>query len=162
MLEKGANMKLRNTNSFWLMLGLGIGILFVLSACQSLPAATAEPTIVATPSLAPSPSPSLEPEATADCSAVERLPNDSLEAQQILEEFIQNFKKQQPTEYMGMAILDRVDRLGEWAVVQGSVSGDDRNILVVHRTSEGYQLVEEYLVVPSMAEDEGSDKRITQ
>lgn len=153
-------MKLRNTNSFWLMLGLGIGILFVLSACQSVPAATAEPTIKATPSLASSPSP--EPEATADCSAVERLPNDSVEAQQILEEFVQNFKKQQPTEYMGMVALDRVDRLGEWAVVQGSVSGDDRNILVVHESSEGYQLVGEYLVVPSMAEDPKWNKRITQ
>jgi hypothetical protein len=112
MMEKGATIKLRNANSFWLMLGLAINILFVFSACQSVPAATAEPTIKATPSLASSPIP--EPKATADCSAVERLPNDSVEAQQILEEFAQNFKKQQLTEYMGMAILDRVNRLGEW------------------------------------------------
>jgi hypothetical protein len=28
---------------------------------------------------------------------------------------IANFKQQYPTEYTGMAILQRVDRLGEWA-----------------------------------------------
>jgi leucine-rich repeat protein SHOC2 len=96
-----------------------------------------------------------------DCTAVERLPNDSVEAQQILEEFIQNFKKEHPTEYMGMAVLDRVDQLGEWAVVQGSVSGDDGNIIVVRQTSQGYQLEEQYLVIPA-PDFEEPEKRVTQ
>ena len=151
-------MKVSNKSSFWLPLELMNLIPFIFFAYQSAPAATAEPTIIETPSLAPSP----ESDPIGGCSAVKCLSNDSIEAQQVLEEFIQNFKKEHPTEYMGMAVLDRVDRLGEWAVVQGSVSGDDRNILVVHRTSQEYQLVEEHLVVPAMEEDEGSNKRITQ
>lgn len=140
-----------------LIVGIVMGILFICSACQPAPAAAPEPTVVATSSLAPSP----EPDPTTDCSAVERLPNDSAEAQQILEESIQNFKKAHPTEYMGMAVLDRVDRLGEWAVIQGSVSGDDGNILIVHRTSQGYQLVEDYLVTPAFAAEE-PETRVTQ
>jgi len=58
-----------------------------------------------------------------DYTTVEQLPTDSAEAQQILDEFVANIRKHDPKEYMGMAILHRVDRLGEWAVVQGSVSG---------------------------------------
>jgi len=150
-------MKFIEENSFSPVLGLTC-ILFLFSACQPQPMSL--PTVTATLSLAPTPTPSPEPQ--IDCSEVERLPNDSVEAQQIVEEFVLNFKEQQPTEYMGMAILGRVDRLGEWAVIQGSISGDDKNILVVHRTSEGYQLVEEYLVTPSLAADGGSNKRITQ
>lgn len=140
-----------------LIVGFVMGILFLCSACQPAPAASPVPTIVSTSSLAPSP----EPDPTGDCSAVEHLPNDSVEAQQVLEEFIRNFKKERPTEYMGMAILDRVDRLGEWAVIQGSVSGDDGNILSVHRTSQGYQLVEDYLVTPAFAAEE-PETRVAQ
>ena len=114
-----------------------------------------KPTLVQTPNLAQGQT--LE----ADCAAVERLPTDAADAQQIVEEFIQNFKKEQPTKYMGMAVLNRVDRLGEWAVVQGSVSGDDGNILVVHRTSQGYQLIENYLVTPAFATEE-PETRATQ
>lgn len=132
-------MKLSDKQSIWLVLTVALSSLFIYAACQ--PATAPVPTlIVVTPTFMPSPraSPSPEPDPTGDCSMVERLPNDSVEAQQILEEFVQNFKEQHPTEYMGIAILDRVDRLGAWAVVQGSVSGDDRNILVLHRTSQGY------------------------
>ena len=114
-----------------------------------------KPTLVQTSSLAQGQT--LE----ADCAAVERLQNDSVEAQQILEEFIRNFKKEHPTEYMGMAVLDRVNRLGEWVVVQGSVSGDDRNIIIVHLASQGYQLVEDYLVTPAFAAEE-PETRVTQ
>ena len=141
-------------NSFWFAWGVMMVLLMISSACQSTPEAISVET--ATPSVTPSPRP------TADCSLVERLPNDSTEGQQILDEFVQNFKKQQPTEYMGMAILSRIDRLGEWAVIQGSISGDDKNILVVQRSIDGYQLVGEYLVVPSMATDTEWKKRITQ
>jgi hypothetical protein len=45
------------------------------------------------------------------CAPVERLPPESAEAQQVLDEFIANFKAQYPTEYMGMAILHHLDRL---------------------------------------------------
>jgi Tol biopolymer transport system component len=59
---------------------------------------------------------------------------------------------------MGMARLHRVDRLGEWAVVQGSITWDDKQILAVHQTPQGYQLVEIYLLIPSME----SEKVVTQ
>lgn len=146
-------------NQQYLRLSFGVAIcsLLLFSACQ--PAAITAPTLMPIPSLTPSPEPTPVP--TSDCSAVERLPNDSVEAAQITEELIRNFKAGQPTEYMGLAVLDRVDRLGEWAVVQGSVSGDDKDILVVRQTSQGYQLAERYLVVPSMRADEGSNQQIT-
>ena len=155
------NMKVSNKSSFWLPLEVAIAMLFIYSACQSAPAATPAPINMATPSLAANLSPSPEPKATADCSAVERLPNDSVEAQQILDEFIQNFKTEHPTEYIGMAVLDRVDRFGEWAVVQGSVSGDEGNILVVRRNAQGYELIEDYVVTPAFAAEE-PPTRVTQ
>jgi hypothetical protein len=138
-------------------LSLILNIILILSACQPVSSSTP----VQAPSLTPRPSPRPEPDPTADCSAIGRLPNDSVEAQQILEEFVQNFKKEHPTEYMGIAVLDRVDRLGEWAVVQGSVSGDDSNILVVRRTSQGYQLIEDYVFTPAFAAEE-PETRVTQ
>lgn len=81
-----------------------------------------------------------------NCAEVESLPLDSMETQQILEEFVANYKEQNPTEYMGMAILHRVDRLGEWAVVQGSVSGEAKDVIAVHQTPEGYQIAERYII----------------
>jgi Tol biopolymer transport system component len=81
-----------------------------------------------------------------DCSLVEQLTLDSPEAQQILDEFDANYKEQYPTEYMGMAILQRVDRLGEWAVIQGSVSGEAKDVIAIHQTPQGYQLAERYTI----------------
>ncbi len=97
-----------------------------------------------------------------DCSTVERLAPDSVEAQQILEEFIQNFKVQQPTEAIGMAILHRVDHLGEWAVVTGSVVGEGKDVIAVHQTPQGYQIVEhEHISVP-LESPEDLDTRVIQ
>jgi TolB protein len=150
-------MRRTHKHSFWSGLGW-TGILLLCSACQ--PAAA--PAVTAAPSLAPTLTPSPIPE--IHCSQVEQLPNDSVAAQQILEEFVLNFKEQQPTEYMGLAVLHRVDRLGEWAVVQGSISGDDRSIIAVHQTPQGYQLAEHYIITAPVEPDEMEEfvKQVTQ
>ena len=100
-----------------------------------------------TPPFANTETPSLIPgKEDHDCSTVKQLPTDSAEAQQILEESTQNFKAQYPAEYMGMAILHRIDRLGEWAVIQGSVSGEAKDVIAVHQTLQGYQIAERYII----------------
>lgn len=97
----------------------------------------------------PTVAPTSEPDPA--CSAVERLPIDSAEAQQIRVEFITHFKEQNPTEYMGLAILHRIDRLGEWAVIQGSVSGEGKDVIAVHLTPDGYQLADRYIITAPLA-----------
>lgn len=83
-----------------------------------------------------------------DCSTVEQLPTDSALAQRILDEFISNYKEQYPTEYMGMAILHRVDRLEEWALVTGSIAGEGKDVIAVRQTPQGYQIAEAIHVSP--------------
>jgi hypothetical protein len=74
---------------------------------------------VKTPSLVPG------QEMSTDCSQVERLSPDSPEAQPILEEFIRNYMEQYPTKAMGMAVLHRVERPGERAIVTNTVQQGD-------------------------------------
>jgi hypothetical protein len=122
-----------------------------------------ESSIAATPSLtltvmptAPTPTPAsmetpaLDPDQYqgSDCASVEHLSPDSVEAQQIREEFVANYKEQYPTEYMGMAVLHRVDRLGEWAVITGSIAGEGKDVIAVRLTPQGYQIVEFIHIVP--------------
>jgi hypothetical protein len=70
------------------------------------------------------------------------MPPDSAEAQRIVNESIQHFREQYPTEYIGMAILHRVDRMGEWAVVIGSATRQGKDVIAVHGTPQGYQIAE--------------------
>jgi hypothetical protein len=97
-----------------------------------------------------------------NCSTVERLPPDSAEAQQIMEELIQNFREQHPTEAMGMAILHRVDHLGEWAVVTGSVVGEGKDIIAVRQTPQGYQIAEHYHISVPLESPEDLEKRVIE
>ena len=105
-------------------------------------------TITETPELAPNRDPGV------DCASIENLPTDSVEAQQIVDESIANYKEQYPTEYMGMAILHRVDRLGEWALVTGSISGEGKDVIAVRQTPKGYQIAEAIHVSPLEAPEE--------
>lgn len=79
-----------------------------------------------------------------DCTQVERLSLDSPEAQLILEEFLENFHRDWPTEYMGFEQVWSVDRLGEYAVIQGMVTAEESDILLVQQTERGYFLVGRY------------------
>jgi len=97
-----------------------------------------------------------------DCSSVERMPPDSAEAQQILEESIRNSRDEQSTEYMGMAILHRVDRLGEWAVVQGSISGEAKDVIVVHQTPQGYQIADRYTITAPLESFDEAEKLVPE
>ncbi len=78
-----------------------------------------------------------------DCTAIEHLPPDSIGAQQILDEFVTHYKNQYPTEYMGFAVLHRVERLREWLIVTGSVAGEGKDVIVVRQTSSGHRIVEQ-------------------
>ena len=89
-----------------------------------------------------------------DCSQVEQLPTDSAEAQQILDEFVANYKEQYPTEYMGMAILNRVYRLEDWAVVTGSITEEGTDVIAVRQTSMGYQIAEMIHIFPLESPEE--------
>ena len=102
-----------------------------------------------------------------DCSSVEQLPTDSAEVQQIVDEFVANYKEQYPTEYMGMTILHRVDRmrvdrLGEWAVVQGSVSGEAKDVIAVHQTPLGYQIADRYTITPPLESFDEPEKLVPE
>ena len=114
-----------------------------IESTLSLPTQIQIATPTSSMTVTPTPAPGSE---VHDCSTIEQLPADLAQAQQILEEFIDNFKEQYPNEYMGMAILHRVDRLGEWAVVQGSVSGEAKDVIAVHQTPQGYQIAERYII----------------
>jgi len=92
---------------------------------------------------------------------IERLQPDSAEAQQILDEFVANYKEQYPTEYMGMAILHRVDRLGEWSVVTGSIAGEGKDIIAARKTSQGYPITEFIHIMP-LESPEGLEIRVIQ
>lgn len=89
-----------------------------------------------------------------ECAAVERLPPDSAEAQQILNESIANYRELHPTEYMGMAILHRVYRLGEWAIATGSIAGEATDVIAVRQTPNGYQIAESVHVFPLESDEE--------
>ena len=123
-------------------------------ATQEIPGGTIQPTqtLQASPSLTSSPATAptnVETRAPAtDCASIERLAPDSLEAQNIVDEFVAEYKAQYPTEYMGMAILDRVYRLGEWAIVTGSITGEGTDVIAVHQISEGYQIAEFIHIFP--------------
>lgn len=78
-----------------------------------------------------------------DCTAIEHLHPDSIEAQQILDEFVAYYKSQNPTEYMGLAVLHRLERLGEWVIVTGSVVGEGKEVIVLRQTSSGYRVAEQ-------------------
>ncbi|RPI87284.1 MAG: hypothetical protein EHM41_05500 [Chloroflexi bacterium] len=97
-----------------------------------------------------------------DCSAVERLLLDSPEAQQIRAEFITHFKEQNPTEYMGLAILHRIDRVVEWVVIQGSVSGEAKDVIAVRQTPDGYQLAERYTITAPLASFDEPEKIVPE
>lgn len=86
----------------------------------------------------------LSPATEYDCSQVERLAPDSPEAQLILEEFLENFHRDWPTEYMGFEQVWAVDRLGEYAVIQGMVTPEESDILVVQQKERGFVLVGRY------------------
>jgi Tol biopolymer transport system component len=103
-------------------------------------APTFSPTITSLPPAQPT------GEFNEDCSPIEHLALDAPEAQQIVAEFVANYKAQFPTEYMGMAILHSVDRLGEWAVIQGSVSGEGMDVIAARLTPQGYQIAGRYTI----------------
>jgi hypothetical protein len=81
-----------------------------------------------------------------DCSPIESLSPDSPEAQQIVQEFIANYKQDFPTEYMAIEQLWAVDKLGEYAIVQGRVTQEENNIIVVHQMERGFVMVADYIV----------------
>lgn len=169
------NSRFSSLLGFTLILGL------VLTACA--PATQLSPTtLLSTPTstsaltqepantLRPTPAPtSVETpgvlsgtDQAVDCSAVERLKTDSPAAQQIVEEFVANYKEQYPTEYMGMAILHRVDCLGEWAVVTGSVVGEGKDVIAVRRTPLGYQIADHTHISPPLESAEDLEVRVVQ
>jgi hypothetical protein len=115
-------------------------IVFVLTA-------TVAPTFIPSPFPSPTatPMPALLPTGvvtpTYDCSVVERIPPDSPEAQRIVQEFVTNFKARYPTEYMAIEELWAVDRMGEYAAIQGLVTTEESDVFVVEQTLQGFQMV---------------------
>ena len=145
----------------------------LLSSCALVPEITTEIESTPTPTtLAQTASPTSENRSTptlaiaetlapgsdrgqaGDCASLERLLTDSIETQQILEELIANYNEQNPTEYMGMAVLNRVYRLEECAVVTGSITGEGADVIVVRQTPRGYQIAEFIHVVPLESPEE--------
>lgn len=88
--------------------------------------------------------PRLLPETAYDCNQVERLAPGSPEVLHILEEVLENFHRDLPTEYMGFEQVWSVDRLGEYAIIQGMVTPEESAILVVQLSERGFILVGRY------------------
>ena len=81
-----------------------------------------------------------------DCSSIQSLQPDSSEAQRIVEEFIANYQQDFPTEFMAIEELWAVDKLGDYAVVQGRVTQEENNLIVVQQTERGFVMVADYVV----------------
>ena len=79
-----------------------------------------------------------------DCSAIQRVPSNSQEAQQIVEEFIANYRQDFPTEYMAIEQLWAVDKLGEYAAIQGRVTQEESDIVIVQQTERGFVMIARY------------------
>jgi len=94
--------------------------------------------------IVPTPLPSETPTATNDCPNVVHYLPDLPEAQQIVEEFITNFKKDFPTEYMAFEQLWAVDKLGDYAAIQGRVTQEESDIIVVRQMERGFVMVARY------------------
>lgn len=107
-----------------------IAVMFALSlsGCSSDKSAT-------TPAYAPT---------DFDCSSVQSLQPDSSEAQRIVEEFIANYQQDFPTEYMAIEELWAVDKLEDYAVVQGRVTQEENDIIIVQKTKRGFVMAARY------------------
>jgi TolB protein len=49
---------------------------------------------------------------------------------------------------MGMAILHRVDRIADWAVITGSIAGEGKDVVAVSRSPQGYEIAKFIHVSP--------------
>lgn len=130
-----------------------------LSACVALPptpdqAAQASPSAAPTATPSPPPSPTVAPPSAAplpteppsasaipslgyDCSQVERLPVDSPEARLLAEALVASYRQKLPSEYIAVAELYAVERLGEYAVVQMRITDEAAGIFVIRQTPPG-------------------------
>jgi hypothetical protein len=82
-----------------------------------------------------------------DCSTVERLDPESDEAQRIVVDFIADYRAANPTEYMAFENIWALDRLGDYILIQGNVTSEQRDALLVHEQAGEYTLVEHYIGV---------------
>ncbi len=79
-----------------------------------------------------------------DCSQVIHLAPGSLEAQSIVQQFLDNFHEESPTEYMEFELVWSVERLGEYAVIQGRVTDEENDLIVVQETGRGFAMLERH------------------
>ena len=63
---------------------------------------------------------------------------------------------------MGRAILHRVDRLGDWAVVTGSVVGEGKDVIAMRQTPQGSQIAEHTHISPPLELAEDFERRVVQ
>jgi hypothetical protein len=87
------------------------------------------------------------------CTLVQRLSPDSPEAQQIVDEFIANYKQDFPTEYMAIEQLWAVDKLREYAAILGRVTQEENDIIIVRQTRRGYIMAARYhtqMILPGL------------
>jgi hypothetical protein len=73
------------------------------------------------------------------------LPPDSPEAQAIVTDFIADYKEAYPTEYMGFFRLYAVHQAGDYVVLQGSVTQEETNVIVIQKHPEKYEIVARFL-----------------
>jgi hypothetical protein len=59
-----------------------------------------------------------------------------------------------------MTILQGVDRLGEWALVQGSVTGEAKDVIIAQQTEQGYQIAERYIITAPLRSFEDGETRV--
>lgn len=76
-----------------------------------------------------------------ECSQVVHLAPGSLDPQNIIQQFLDNFHHDWPTEYMEFEQVWSVDRLDDYAVIQGRVTDEENDIIVVQQTERGYAMV---------------------
>ncbi|HET7009197.1 MAG TPA: hypothetical protein VFI11_00355 [Anaerolineales bacterium] len=81
-----------------------------------------------------------------DCSMVDRVPPDSEAARQIVGQLLANFKVDWPTEYMALDPLWAVDRMGDYALLQGRVTDEAMVLVLAQVTSRGYVMVTSHTV----------------
>jgi hypothetical protein len=119
----------------------------VLPTLTTLPLPTTPTAIQPTdiPTLLPPGSSASGSPVPVDCSLVERLAPKSEITQRILAEFIDDYRRANPTEYMAFEEVISVDRMGGYILIMGAVTSEQRDAILVQEKDSEYTLVEWFI-----------------
>lgn len=82
----------------------------------------------------------IPPTSPVDCSGLIRYEPSSTVAQEIVDTFVRDFQRQQPTEYMAFEQLWAIDEVQGFLLIQGLVTQEESDLIIVRRTPQGLEM----------------------